>query len=50
MANILNQNNTLNNLSNSNSSDLAIQAKKNEIANLESTIRLQEKSLQDIRK
>ena len=50
LANILNQNNTLNNLSNSNSSDLAIQAKKNEIASLESTIRLQEKSLQDIRK
>ena len=50
LANILNQNNTLNNLSNSNSSDLAIQAKKNEIASLENTIRLQEKSLQDIRK
>lgn len=49
LANILNQNNTLNNLSNSNSSDLAIQAKKNEIASLENTIRLQEKSLQDIR-
>jgi len=50
LANILNQNNTLNNLSNSNSSDLAIQAKKNEIASLENTIRLQEKSLQDIKK
>lgn len=50
LANILNQNNTLNNLTNSNSSDLAIQAKKNEIASLESTIRLQEKSLQEIKK
>lgn len=50
LANILNQTNTLNNLSNSNSNDLAIQAKKNEIESLENTIRLQEKSLQDIRK
>ena len=49
LANILNQNNTLNNLSNSNSSDIAIQAKENEIASLENTIRLQEKSLQDIK-
>lgn len=50
LANILNQTNTLNNLSNSNSNDLAIQAKKNEIESLENTIRLQEKSLQDIKK
>lgn len=50
LANILNQMNTLNNLSNSNSNDLAIQAKKNEIESLENTIRLQEKSLQDIKK
>ena len=50
LANILNQTNTLNNLSNSNSNDLAIQAKKNEIESLENTILLQEKSLQDIKK
>ena len=47
---ILNSNNSINNLSSSNSNDLAIQAKKNEIENLKNSIRLQEQSLQDIKK
>ena len=47
---ILNSNNTIKNLSFSNSNDLAIQAKKNEIENLKNSIRLQEQSLQDIKK
>ena len=50
LANILNQTNTLNNLSTSNSDGIAIQAKKNEIESLENTIRLQEKNLQEIKK
>lgn len=47
---ILSSNNSINNLSSSNSNDLAIQAKKNEIENLKNSIRLQEQSLQDIKK
>lgn len=47
---ILNSNNNINNLSSSNSNDLAIQAKENEIENLKNSIRLQEQSLQDIKK
>ena len=47
---ILNSSNSINNLSSSNSNDLAIQAKKNEIENLKNSIRLQEQSLQDIKK
>lgn len=47
---ILNSSNSINNLSSSNSNDLAIQAKKNEIENLKNSIRLQEQSLQDIKR
>jgi hypothetical protein len=46
---ILNSNNSINNLSTSNSNDLTLQAKKNEIENLKNSIRLQEQSLQDIK-
>lgn len=49
LANIVSSTNTIKNLSSSNSNDLSIQAKKNEIENLRNTIRLQEQSLQDIR-
>lgn len=49
LSSIVTSSNSVKNLSNSNSNDLAIQAKKNEIDNLKNTIQLQEKSLQDIR-
>lgn len=50
LSNIVNLTNWIKNLSKSNNNDLSIQAKKNEIENLENTIRLQEQSLQDIKK
>ena len=49
LANIVSSTNTIKNLNSSNTNDLSIQAKKNEIENLRNTIRLQEQSLQDIR-